>query len=265
MAGAAAAAGRAGWDTLHVCSAEDAQAIGDTADAVLLPWPHSFKQGKLFGTEMEEEQALSLIPRCRLLMHGAGLDAPPPRAESCVNPERDEGFLAANADLTAEGAIARAMQRPGRALLNATVLVAGFGRIAQALTVRLCALGAFVIVCARSEAQMRRAHAMGAHPVPLSALNSAAAQAEVVFNTVPARVFSVEALTAISSESLYIELASEPYGADLTHAARMGVTVALESGLPGRYAPLDAGAALFDALQRAWMQGMKAEGGERSE
>ena len=263
MEGAAAAARRAGWETLQVRSAEEEGEIGEYADAVLLPWPVSFRDGKLAGTDMKTEAALSMIPRCRLLMHGAGLEAKTPQAQRRLNPERDEGFLTANALLTAEGAIARAMQRPGRALAGTAVLVAGFGRIAQALTIRLCALGAFVIVCARSEAQMRRAHAMGAHPVPLSALNSAAAQAEVVFNTIPARVFSVEALTAISRESLYIELASEPYGADLEHAARMGVTVALESGLPGRYAPEDAGAALFDALQRAWTQ--TERGGEGHE
>lgn len=261
MDGAAAAARRAGWETLQVRGMADTPQIGDAADAVLLPWPSSFSAGKLAGTEIETEQALALLPRCALLMHGAGLEAKTPQAGRSVNPLQDEGFLMANANLTAEGAIARAMQRPGRALLDATVLVAGFGRIAQALTTRLCAMGAFVIVCARSEAQMRRAHAMGAHPVPLSALNSAAAQAEVVFNTIPARVFSVEALTAIRHESLYIELASEPYGADLDHARSMGVTVALESGLPGRYAPRDAGAALFEALQRAWAQ---ETGDERS-
>ena len=45
-----------------------------------------------------------------------------------------------------------------------------------------------------------------------------------------------------------IELASAPYGLNMQKAVKLGLRVCVESGLPGRYAPLDAGEALFDAL-----------------
>ena len=38
---------------------------------------------------------------------------------------------------------------------------------------------------------------------------------------------------------------------DMQEAVRRGLQVCVEGGLPGRYAPLDAGEALFDALTRA--------------
>ena len=116
---------------------------------------------------------------------------------------------------------------------------------------RLVAMGAFVIVCARNEMQMRAAHAQGAHPVPLGQLGSAAFTADVIFNTVPARIMGEDVLAMVGKEALVMELASAPYGVDIEAAKRIGVHVEIESGIPGRYAPLDAGAALFEAAQRA--------------
>ena len=47
-----------------------------------------------------------------------------------------------------------------------------------------------------------------------------------------------------------VELASPPYGMDMQEAVRRGLQVCVEGGLPGRYAPMDAGGALFDVLAR---------------
>ena len=263
MDGAVLAARRAGWETQHIRSEED-KLEWESADAVLLPWPHSFREGMLVGTAMRKEETLARLPLCSVASYGAGVRADElPRAQQKYNPERDEAFLMLNAQLTAEGAIARAMARPNRALLGSTCLVTGFGRIGQALAQRLAALGAFVIVCARSETQMQRAHGMGAHPTPLSGIAQAAAQADVIFNTVPARIMGRRALMAMEKETLIIELASAPYGVDMELAAELGISAALESGVPGRYAPLDAGAAIFESLQRALLQTGTGEGGKR--
>ena len=182
-----------------------------------------------------------------------------PQAGHALDPGRDEAFLRTNAALTAEGAICRAMQRMERALLGSTCLITGYGRIGRALCARLGAMGAFVIVCARSEGQMQAAHAAGAHPVPLAELTGAVGAADLILNTVPARVLGEEALRAVRPDALLIELASAPYGEDLAVARALGVRVEVESGVPGRYAPLDAGAALFDAALRR-LKGEKRDG-----
>ncbi|MBR3794442.1 MAG: NAD(P)-binding domain-containing protein [Clostridia bacterium] len=257
MLGALEAAERAGWETRHIMTQE--QNVTPEADAALLPWPHSFREGLLVGTQLSKACVLEMLPACALVVHGSGIRAQE-MARRSFDPSQDEAFLQVNARLTAEGAIARAMQRQGRALLGATALVTGFGRIARALAARLTAMEAFVIVCARNEMQMRHAHEIGAHPVPLEEISAACAQADVIFNTVPARILDDRALQAIRKEAAVIELASAPYGLDLDQAARMEIPVALESGLPGRYAPMNAGAALFDALVRRMAQ-MEAEGG----
>ena len=261
MLGALETAKRAGWETAYVCREEDAPQAGTWADAVMLPWPRSFEDGKLTGTQLPRERALALLPACGVALHGSGVTGQEmPGARLAFDPAHDEALLRVNAQLTAEGAIARAMERPGRALLGCTCVVTGFGRIGQALTVRLTSLGAFVIVCARNEAQMRRAHELGAHPLPLERIAQACAQADVIFNTVPARILNEAALARIGGETLLIELASPPYGADPETAKRLNVRMVLAGGLPGRYAPMDAGAALFEALQQRVME-QDGEGG----
>lgn len=263
MQGALAAAKAADWDALHITGEEDAPERWAHVDAVMLPWPHSFREERLVGGEMEKERTLALLPPCRMLLAGSGVQAEElVQAQRLLDPAQDEGFLRANAKLTAEGAIARAMERSGRALLGNTCVVTGFGRIGQELVRRLCAMEAFVIVCARNEGQMRRAHELGAHPVPLDEIRSALRHADVVFNTIPAHVLGKAALDQIAKDALVIELASPPYGMNLEMARHMGVSVVVEGGLPGRYAAMDAGAALFDALQRAMEQMENEEGGK---
>lgn len=249
MKGALAAAERAGHETAHVTTAE--QEAGG-ADAVLLPWPQSFQGDMLTGGPLSREEVLSRLPPCRAVLAGGGIkDEELPQCARIVRPQEDEAFLLRNAVLTAEGAIFSAMQRMETPLAGSCVLITGFGRIGRALAARLVAMEAFVIVCARNEGQMRAAHAMGAHPVPMREIALACAQADIVMNTVPAHVLGEEALAALAGRAKVFELASPPFGMDVRQAVRMGVELVMESGLPGRYAPGAAGAALFDALLRA--------------
>ena len=268
MNGAVLAARRAGWDADWI-RGEDEAGGQERADVVILPWPRSFADGKLTcappGEAMEKARALALVPPCAVALHGAGIATGElSQAQAHFDPSQDEAFLRKNARLTAEGAVAAAMRSAKRALLGSTCLVTGFGRIGQELTLRLCAMGAFVIVCARSEEQMRAAHAIGAHPVPLAQLASAAGQADLLFNTVPARVLGQDALAAIGKDAILFELASAPYGEDVEEAVRMGVNLRIESGIPGRYAPMEAGEALFEAAQRYLSGAERAERAARA-
>lgn len=254
MQGAVNAACKAGWEGQWTADGQLGEA--EVCDALLLPWPHSFREGKLVTAPPhqggEKEALLAALPPCRVALFGSGVTPEElTTAGMALNPQTDELFLRRNAQLTAEGAICRAMQRTEHALLGSTCLITGYGRIGQELAARLVAMGAFVVVCARSEMQMRAAHALGAHPVPLGQLGSAAFTANVIFNTVPARVMGEEVLALVDREALVMELASAPYGVDIAAAKRLGVHVEVEGGIPGRYAPMEAGAALFEAAQRA--------------
>ena len=254
MRGALLAAGRAGWETLHIEDAADVPDEMPPAQAVMLPWPRSFREERLISAKggLERERVLALIPVCRAVLAGGDVkEEELAQTALVVRPEKDETFLRKNARLTAEGALATVMRVKKRALMRETALVTGYGRIGREMTARLCALGMFVIVCARSEEQMRMAHGAGAHPVPLAQIAAACRQADVIINTIPAHVLGDAALAETARDTPIIELASAPYGLEMQKAVKLGLQVCVESGLPGRYAPLDAGEALFDALTRA--------------
>lgn len=250
MKGLVQAAERAGWEAVHV-GIKSADDPGE-ADAVALPWPHSFKDGKLTGTAINQEDVIGAIKPCKVLLAGSGAEGEVlKKAERLVRPGEDEAFLRFNAQLTAEGALLSILRRRQGALLGKMALITGYGRIGQEMAARLCAMGMFVVVCARNEGQMRMAHSAGAHPVPLAEMAAVCEKADVIVNTVPARVFSKATLERIRLNTPIIELASAPYGLDLDEAVRIGLEVVVESGLPGRYAPMDAGAALFACIERA--------------
>lgn len=263
MQGAVKAAEQAGWEGKWN---EDGRLDANyAADVIMLPWPHSFRHEHLIvrpGVEgAPKDSVLRALAPCSLCVMGSGVSGEEiAQAADVLLPQTDELFLRRNAQLTAEGAILRAMQRMDRALLGCTCLITGYGRIGQELTARLIAMGAFVIVCARSEMQMRSAHAAGAHPVPLGQVAHAAASADLIFGTVPAQVLGGEALGALRSDALIIELASPPYGVDMEKARALGVNLLVEAGVPGRYAPMQAGEALFEAARRHLARKEEAHG-----
>lgn len=260
MAGVQRAARRNGWQCTHVTKETELGTLPDYVEAVALPWPRSFSASKVYGCDISREMLLERLPACSVLMGGDLTEVDFPRAGRVFDPLRDEKLLVLNAKLTAEGAVAALLGSAYDALIGKTCLITGFGRIAQALVSRLCALEMFVIVCARNEQQMQHAHRMGAHPVPLCRLSEVCSQADVILNTVPGRIFTGEALAQVKPGARYIELASAPYGADPEQAAQLGVSVEIMGGIPGKYAPECAGEALFDALLRAMSENAGKEG-----
>ena len=146
-----------------------------------------------------------------------------------------EDVLLRNAAITAEGAIALAMERREQTLLGSRVLILGIGRIARALAPRLRALGAEVTVYARSEAQRALAECLGCRA--LESLPDKPEGYSILFNTVPAPL-----LPGAAEGALNIELASAPGG------FRDASGVVIARGLPGKAAPLSAAEALLGPI-----------------
>ncbi len=159
-----------------------------------------------------------------------------------------EALAVRNAVPTAEGCVGILLARRSRTLWGAPVLVAGYGRVGQAVAQRLGALGARVTVAARRPAQRALAESCGAASVPLDGLAAAAPGFDAVVNTIPAPVLGAPVLAALRPHSLIVDLASAPGGTDFTAAAALGHTAVLASGLPARCAPDSAGAYLAETV-----------------
>ncbi|MDD6683628.1 MAG: NAD(P)-dependent oxidoreductase [Clostridiales bacterium] len=160
---------------------------------------------------------------------------------------QDSRYTQENAVFTAEGAIHAAMRQADFALSRARCAVIGYGRIGRALTDMLRGLGAQVTVAAR---RMESRAAAGPGSIPVDELPLLFPHIQLLFNTVPAQIIRNEWLEKLPDDALIIELASPPYGLDLSHAREMSLRAWLESGVPGRYCPKSAAEAMLAYLER---------------
>lgn len=159
-----------------------------------------------------------------------------------------EELAVMNAVPTAEGAIQLAMEELPITLSGARCLVTGYGRCARVLAQRLRALNAEVTVAARRCSDRAWAQAQGHMAEDLSAL-TAGRRYDVIFNTVPHKLFSREVLAELDGGTLIIDLASRPGGVDFQAAADLRLKTVWALSLPGRVAPKTAGVIIKQTIQ----------------
>lgn len=165
-----------------------------------------------------------------------------------------------NAVPTAEGAIAEAIMRTKKTLWRSNCLVAGFGKIGKALSVRLRALGANVTVSARKDRDLAEISALGMSPVPTDDVAAALPDADVVFNTVPSPIFGEKEFSLTKKDALFIELASAPGGFDPKIAEKYEIRSVALPALPGRTAPETSGKIIADAVMKILKGGREIDG-----
>jgi dipicolinate synthase subunit A len=153
-----------------------------------------------------------------------------------------------NAIPTAEGALQLAMEKTSFTIDGSCCMVLGFGRVAQALAPRLSALGATIIIAARSSEQLARTTSLGYTPLYLGSLAEGVNKADLIFNTIPALIVTEEIIEKIEPGTVIIDLASAPGGVDFQAAERYRLTAILALGLPGKVAPKTAGKILATQL-----------------
>ena len=159
-----------------------------------------------------------------------------------------EELAVANAVPTAEGAVQLAMEHLPITIHGSRVLVIGFGRVGRLTAQRFHALGAGVSVAARKYDQLAWAQAMGFGGEHLGNLKGWLCGYDLIINTVPAQVLGREELEDVKHDCLILDLASKPGGVDLGAAGELGLTVIWALSLPGKVAPITAGAAIRSTI-----------------
>lgn len=236
---------------VRACS--EIREVTANARAVILPLPAT-KDGKnVFCAEKSTCALSNIISSAELGAHIIGgltdsLSAECERAGlvpySLLN---DEALLIKNALLTAEGMLEYLLKLP-HSIFSSSVLILGYGRVAQAASRVLRALGARVYVSARKSEQRALAECEGATALPLKALKeSVPREICAVINTVPAPILSEDILRALPKGTKIIELASVPC-CDGQAAARLGIEFILAPALPGRCSPDSAADIIFKSV-----------------
>lgn len=219
------------------------------ANLVLLPMT-PFEQGVL--TVMGESVEAVLLPK--LLEKEATLVAGsfPVKLEAwlqdqgigCVNLLEQESYLLKNAAVTAEGAVFLALEHLKRTLMGAKVLVIGWGRIGKFLAKKLAALDAEVTVAVRQMGQKTELELLGYKAVTTGIYEDRFEEYDIIINTVPKPVLTVERLREVREDCVLIELASLPGGFPQEFLNR----VIMGQALPGKTAPRTAGENLISAV-----------------
>ncbi len=168
-------------------------------------------------------------------------------ADNVFDYTKNEVFALKNAVLTAEGALSLAVSESDGSLINASILIVGYGRIGKALHRYLSVLTNHITVCARKEEQRTLAHSYGADTVAFDALR-VKSDFDYIFNTVPHPVFNEQELSAIGADTLLMDLASFPGGVDRHFAEAKDIKLLIARGLPAKYSPKAAGEAVGSAV-----------------
>jgi len=151
---------------------------------------------------------------------------------------------------TAEGTIMMAIEHTDYTIHGSHVIVTGFGRVGHTVANKFSALGAKVSVSASSIKDMARITEMGLTAIPLNELSQHTSSCDLLINTIPDAIITIEEIKHLPAHALIFDLASKPGGTDFEYAEKRGIKAILAKSLPGTVAPKTAGKILADVIKQ---------------
>ena len=220
LAGEFACAALYGFEKLTECS-DDIAALKE-ADVVVLPMPVTTDGVNVNAVYTDKPLSIELIAENispSAIVFGGQIKPELAKALSergimYFDYFKREELAIKNAVPTAEGAIGIAINETAYTIHESKCLVLGYGRIGKILSCFLNALGAHTTVCARKHSDLAMAEGMGCSTAPIASLEDIIGDYDIIFNTIPAMVLGSGLLKKVKSDSLIIDLASKPGGAE---------------------------------------------------
>lgn len=160
----------------------------------------------------------------------------------------DELFLINNSRLTAQGVLRLILDSIDCDLLELNAVVIGYGRCGKAISGLLKNCGIKVISASRREETLIEARNDGIKAVLVNQIDEFADSTDIVINTVPVNIIKREYISRLDSRDIYIEVASKPYGFDITKTDVYNFRYILAESLPGRFVPESAGENIADTV-----------------
>lgn len=181
----------------------------------------------------------------------------PPKAqktEKTIDYLNNESFLIKNAYLTAEGAVGVAITESCTSLVDAKILIIGYGRIGKALQKYLSAFTSNITISARNKEQRAIAEMNNSNAIAIDKISNNCCY-DFVFNTVPFPVMNEKEIKALKQTALIVDLASFPGGVDKHIAQNQGIKLVHALGVPAKYSPRTAGKYVAEAVDEIVREG----------
>ena len=121
---------------------------------------------------------------------------------------KDESFTYKNAILTAEGTLSLIFSTSTKSIFEKEILVFGFGRIGKALSLLLSKLGVNFSISTFNEKEFNDSLIYTNNRFFNKEYSTFISKYDVIINTIPFEFFTLEEISKIKKESLFIELAS---------------------------------------------------------
>lgn len=236
----------------NVEQASSVKEIAREADVFVYPIPF-LGQHQMLGAEIAERKELfSYLRKGQIFFAGC---IPKPIVQKLkmqgvqVFDLMDEKSLSVqNSVAAAEGMVAEAMMRTSKNLRGSRCLVLGYGVCGRTLSSYLSGIRCEIRVLEKSPEACCRAKADGMCVLEESELLQELEQADVIFNTIPARILSAKRLSHVRKDVCILDIASGAGGVDYTAARKMGVRAEKLPGLPGKYAPQTSAKIIADTI-----------------
>jgi len=238
-----------------------------SADYLFLPIPVKFDNGRIvmpFSTEkIYITNAIKKLKKNAHVIFG-GLD--PTIYERIMNDKnhfvdllKNEAYLSKNAMLTAEAALAIAMLKSRQSFSDMTVSILGYGRIGTQISNLLISHGGNINICTSKPQKVNDESLRNGYGNNIKAYHTHDAldvinNSDIVFNTIPHRMFNKDKIDQINKDVIIYELASYPFGFDVKYAKNIGINISAELGLPGRFFSKSAGKVIFESFKKIDME-----------
>ncbi len=215
------------------------------SDAVILPLPVT-RDGNTVNTPLTGDVIfLQDILLCRPKKVFGGIIKPEfaadlqSRSIQYYDYYESEALTIKNAVLTAEAAIAIAINCTDFSIYGSKALIIGYGRIGKQLSKYLKALGAEVTATSRSSGTLAAIEADGYNALKTEHCTDKVTEFDLIFNTAPSPIMNREFFKNCKSHAFVEDLATDS-GVDLAAANEYHINAAVYGGLPGKHSPVSA-------------------------
>ncbi len=161
---------------------------------------------------------------------------------------KSENVTIATTIATVEGAIKIAVENTDISLNESKILIIGYGNIGSHLAKILRDFGADITIATRSPKSIESALRNDFRAYSSYDLDRLLSDKDIIFNTAPFVQIDENNLDLIDQNTLYIELASKPFGINYEHSTRTNTRVIFGLSLPGIVSPRTLGNVLCSEI-----------------
>ncbi len=212
-------------------------------DYIILPIP-TIANSKINGTHISLDEFVNLVTDNQMVFCG-NLD---PSAHNNFYSYYNENFLIKNSRLTAQGVLKLISMNVEEDFNGLKVVVVGYGRCGKAVCKLLKGCGMNVTSVSRRNVTRVLAQDDGLKTGNIDYLNDTIENFDIIVNTVPVNIINKESIAKLSQKNIYIEIASKPYGFDISEYDVYNFKYILGESLPGRFTPVSAGYNIADTV-----------------